>query len=1334
MEVIYQYDKFREKCFSFAEKFESTCFANADLVCHPTCENEIITVCSDEEAKSNGLNICRLSDMLLMSDDNENWETFNLIQARQIAEENGFVYITDLLMESSFYAEDWMINGKNDTIVVSEEYMREKGKRYAPVTPLTNKVLHFKKIMDPFFWSPAENGKLNILNSEGIKNRFDDHFNNCVDAIPSLVEDDKIEFTIFGGTVEIDSITTRALKTDVFIAQIDKVLDIFATAGDLINKIEFSKIDFIKRIAVAVLNNNGISISKDIFNSKYYEPLLNNADISSHPLYNLIVGNNNSTDIICIKIAFIEALKAEAKFDYVYPVQESSEYYKNMRKLEQTDFEGPVGESNEKYIISTILTHKPADYVIFAYIQKRFPEETENAEHIAEFWGLEPVPENELQSEIFHMYLNDNLFDESGNFISGLDQAKIIREQLIKVNEKYRFENTDSINELDEYITSADLKRRTYNGTVFDTPEDMKRAMANELELQALCVNLSALDESELLDLRKHISLVTADEATKAKYLVKVKIALNRCEESMLEQFCLNLPMLDADETIKLKSDVEKLDYAESVIRPKLADINDHLNETLKDELEKYTEALDTLSDEEIAALSSKIASDRYPRILSEYYLHRIEEFTDNKIKAKIENICNKLDTLDMEGLVDAREQLSAFPERYVTAIIAGVNARIAEYEKNEIARLFENIDFADTDEIKKIKSTINAKNYSAELLAPYAGKIEHREQEILDDELISMFSGIEEMSQEQIDELKAHIASDGSKYSTELIEKCNEKIVRRECELKNSELAELCKYIFSMEQNELDELKETLLSDKYDEELTTIYLKKVTEREDELRKIELDKLCENISEYTEEQLVQLKNDIRSNQKFVAICDSYCDKIDTCIKNIKNAEFNKLLDSVNDMDDEALEIFRKNMNKSREEIGEEFYARSVEKADARAAEIEIEKLNTIISDIDSFDIETAFAAITQIEQGPFKQENKDQYILILNEKVEQLYTDALDSMTADIENMEKEQLVAVVEKIKSYDCPAELKASYIHKTEKQIFALAEKELHELCGDINSLSAKKCSSIITKIRTLSIDNTIKNQYLDLIEAHIMVIRENEQNEYIDYLKRKIQEFNVSTVNFLVPTISNLFVQKYDDACKTYVSAGRYEFPIFMHENGSDSGFTLTTEYFYYIVKGVVDRIKIDNLISFQAKKGLMATSITVTERSGNTHEIPCAINKNFIDATVKAMTALVSYIKDKRSAEHMKELLENAVQERTQEIAVAMASKTAEITAQLSAQQPAPQTVTESPAEVNPPVTETAAEETDETKEPAKIKFCDQCGAKITNPSAKFCAECGNKLS
>ena len=83
MDVFNQYDIFKEKCFGFSEKFEKNCFSQAKLVCHPTVENEIISLCSDEEAKSNGLNICRFSDMLLMSDDNENWNTFNLAEPRQ---------------------------------------------------------------------------------------------------------------------------------------------------------------------------------------------------------------------------------------------------------------------------------------------------------------------------------------------------------------------------------------------------------------------------------------------------------------------------------------------------------------------------------------------------------------------------------------------------------------------------------------------------------------------------------------------------------------------------------------------------------------------------------------------------------------------------------------------------------------------------------------------------------------------------------------------------------------------------------------------------------------------------------------------------------------------------------------------------------------------------------------------------------------------------------------------------------------------------------------------------------------------------------------------------
>ena len=272
--------------------------------------------------------------------------------------------------------------------------------------------------------------------------------------------------------------------------------------------------------------------------------------------------------------------------------------------------------------------------------------------------------------------------------------------------------------------------------------------------------------------------------------------------------------------------------------------------------------------------------------------------------------------------------------------------------------------------------------------------------------------------------------------------------------------------------------------------------------------------------------------------------------------------------------------------------------------------------------------------------------------------------------------------------------------------------------------------------------MALDDTVKNKYLDMIESHIMELKNNEQRTYITFLKQKIDEFNVSTANFLVPTLSNLFYPKYDEACKNYISVGRYELPIFLHDNSGDNGFALTTEYFYFINKGVFNRIKIDDIVSFQAKKSFVSTSIVVTERNGNTNEINCAINKNTIDGTAKAMTALVNYIRDQRSAEKMKELLENAVKERTQEIPVAAINEAANEasapkteTAEPTAEAVEEKTESAEKAEETP-VVEEAEEKADEqpASEEPKPRFCDQCGARITSPNAKFCAECGNKLS
>ena len=1351
MNVFNQYEIFKEKCFSFSSKFESSCFDTAKFICHPTVENEIISVCSDEEAKSNGLNICRISDMLLMSEDNENWKTFNLAEARRIAENKGIVYLTDLLFEDSFVAEDWMINGKNDTIIVSEEYMREKGKKYAPVTPLTNKVLHFKKTQSPFFWSKWNEGTLVEINKEYIDKCFENYYNDFVDSIPSFTDNDDISFTLFDGEVIINAATTLILKTDVFFSRINDVVDELNNINEVLEATEynFNLNKYLIKIAAAVLNNNGINTDTDEI-TKVYESFLAKSEEERTELLETVTTRYGDDSVDCIKLAFVEILKSDDSIDFSSSSSDSESYEVQMRNLEQKDFEGLTGAGEEKYIISEILSNRPTDYAIFAYTLKKYPEEAENLEEIAGFWGIEKTSEKDLQSLIFSMYLHNELFDENGSFVSGIDQAEIIKKQLIKVNSKYGFEDTTYINELENYITDMDLKRRSYNGTVFDTEEDMKRAMANELELQALCIDLSALDENELIDLRKHINGITIDEATKAKYLVKVKVAMNRCEESMLEQLCLGMPMMDADEIVDLHNTVLKSGYAESVVKPKLADINDYLYTALSKELDKKTANIADMSESEVSNVINLIKSERYPLVLSEEYLRKVEIEVENKIKSEIDIICAGMDEFDINQLIAAREKLleGGYPEKYTSSLIVQLNALMDDYEKNEVIKLFENIDFATNEEIEDIKATIEAKNYSDDLIAPYSERLAKREQELIDNELITMCENIEDMDQETLDELKLTVVSEEKSYNNELRDKCLERIERRECELKNSELAELCKYIFSMEQEKLDELKDILLSDKYDESLTTIYLKKVTEREDELRRIELDEMCENIDEMTAEELNKLKDDISSNDAYIPICDPYFEKIAVCLDNIKNAEFNKLLDTVPEMDSDALEDFLSDIENRRDDIGENLYLKAIDVAEERANAIEIEKLDGIIENIDEFTIADAQDAISEINSGDYKSENKDVYVDKLYEKIEQLHKDMLESYITDIDTMNKEQLVAAKFKVQEYDCPDELKASYSYKIDKKIDELAENELKSICGDLSSLSAKKAMDVIVKIRTMTLDDRIKNQYLDSIEAHIMQLKTEEQTDYIDFLKKKISEFNVSTVNFLVPTISNLFIHKYEEASKTYVSAGRYELPIFLHENSSDCGFTLTTEYFYFINKGVLNRIKIDDIVSFQAKKGLMSSSIVVSERNGNTSEISCSIAKAHIDATTKAMTAIVNHIRDKRSAEHMKELLENAVNERTQEIAIPAAA-----IAQPQPEEPKPAEIKveeEPKAEIsesdnsssdeskdadNKENEESVSEEKTEeaAAEEPKVRFCDQCGAKITSANAKFCAECGNKL-
>lgn len=1368
MEIFKQYDVFKEKCADFPDKLEARCFGSCKLICHPAAENVLISLCSDEEAHSNAICICRMADMLLMSDDAEEWAPFNLAEARRVAEQNGYIYLTDLLAEDAFVSEDWMINGKNDTVIVSEAYMREKGKRYAPVTPLTNKVLHFKKYDGGFFWRASAPGKIICVDKEYIDGCFKEFFDRCGENLPDLSESETIDFKLFDGKVTIDVNTTRIRTLERFFEDINKMAEALSSADEVLEicSYEFSAVDFLLDVMTEALKKNGINMPRDRFAEKYYKPVLNGGNSAER--LSAMGSRCGNDDIDCLKLAFIDAVAAEYADKIEYSAGDMSFYSENIRKLELGEFD----EDEEKYVISGLLSHRPADYRIFYYINKKYPQEAENAAVIADFWQIAALSDEDVENVVLGAYLPDENFDEQGRFCAGYEESRIIKEQLEKVIGKYGLSNSEVIDELEQHMEALDKERRTFNGTLFDTPEEMKLAVKNEVYVQELCTDLSALNSGELDALNEHIDNTTLDANTKSKYKLKIKLAMNNVQSAMLEQKCLKLPLMSLDEITALRKSIADEDYPEAVVKPFAAKIKDAFSSAQTAEIEAMLKGSEDMDDEKLDGISEKLNGGRYDRTIADYYKQKIGEIKEKNLRDKLGKLVDGFENFGKEklsGLIDTLEK-SDFPKRLTMPLIHKVTDALDNYERNEAAKTFDGVDFADEEQLEKMKKVIADRVFGEDILAPYILKVEQREKELRDEKLNEMCRDIDTMSQEQLDKLREEITDAEKGFDEQLIEKYLDKITQRDCELKNSELAELCKYIFSMEQHELDELKEKLADDKYDKEFTGVYYRKIAEREQELLVVELDRLCAGIDDADTEVLEKLKARILDDDRYADICDDYIAAINNRLDAIKIADYRRLIDDVASMTAEEVDKFRADAEEKRFDIGEELYEQSMAAADDREDALEREAIVKICGNIETYGFEQAEDVRAQLADGGFDPDKIAPFIERIDDRITELHTAELNSYIDGIESMNKEQLIQAQIKIGEYtSCPEYLRDKYNRIVESAIADIADREIRSLCGNISELSAKKSEELIRRINTMPLDEAAKSRYIDALDAHIASLKEEESREYIRRLTNDMGDYGINAVHLSVPGMSNLFLAKYENACSTYVSVGRYELPILVHEGNAGDGFTMTTEYLYILNRGVMNRIKVDDIASFQARKTLMSSALTAVEKNGNTSELPNALKKDVIENVAKVLTALVSFIHDKRSAEHMKELLENAVQEKAAQAAAMSAGGIEAVPAPAPAPAPAavmteaddmpgiggmPEAETVSlqedfyeaekvpvePVEEEEEIPAAEAVQTAQTAQTTqtetvevKVKFCDQCGARITSPTAKFCAECGNKL-
>ena len=906
MEIINNYEVFREHCSTFSQRYIDTYLSEGQLVCHPYVKDLIFAPCSEEEAKRNDNTICRLKDMMLMSEDGSTgWKPFDLMQARETASVNEHIYLSDLLFTECFVAHDWMIDGKHDQLLVSESYMREHNKPYAPVTPLTNQKLKIKKIINSEFWKKGTAEEPVIIDFEKIQESLGEYVDDKIADFPVIADISEIRMPVFGMSAEVGKNTARKITAEKALEDIADLKTRIDRFIPLIRALGFNMTvsGYAMKYIIAALKKNGVEINAAEFRNDYFNPVLEK----------LPEDHTEDDELEALKEAFFDAYSKNNSCGFVYNEDDFSAYAEKLREIEliKTD------KTEHCRLLSALVSEKPADRLVFRIMRSVSSADKENIDNIEEFWLGETaeVSDEEVNAHLSASYVSE-CRDDDGKLNCGAAQAKLVLDDVTVAASKYHMRVCEPADELKAYIDRLDKAARTYNGTVFESPADMEKAMKNELELSKLCADLSALDESELKKLRSYIFNMTADDRTKGKYLLKVRIAMNECDENALAHMCLGLPLMDLNAAAELKKKIETSGFDETVSAPYIKAAENRMVSAQADELlVKYAD-LETMTEPQIDELIKETDTDRYDRVLKKHFLRRANTAKENILRRKYDEMCAGMEKMDKEQLAALKTKVSenSGSSRTAASYIHKIDVLINDYDRREVSALFAGISKADRERIAKLRAVINEGKYDTVLTDPYIIQIADRERAIDIEEFTARCDKIPDMDVAGLAVIETELLS--RKYGDDISEKYLAMVKERRIAIEKQEIAELCKNIASSDNEALDKLETVLKGDRFEKEYTADYIEKIKERRNELEKAEIADICKDIGKADKAALKAISDKISDEKYNKEYTAEYFEKIRQRDKELDNMEAAELAKGIPDMDRAALKVLSEKLQRS----------------------------------------------------------------------------------------------------------------------------------------------------------------------------------------------------------------------------------------------------------------------------------------------------------------------------------------------------------------------------------------------------------------------------------
>ncbi|MBO5410259.1 MAG: hypothetical protein J6A60_03255, partial [Clostridia bacterium] len=541
-----------------------------------------------------------------------------------------------------------------------------------------------------------------VLSDKDISEMLDAHIKDILSDFAGTEYAGEPQFELFGGKITVDKNEARCreLEKGIALAQsLEKEMEpntaVFESCG-----IDFDIKKYIAKLFAGEAEKCGVKAAESEF--------------------------SGCPDIAAMGDKLKKLVSEKNGYGFKYSEPDKAKIEKMLRDAEMfsEDAEGV------KKSVSELLIIRPVYPCVFNLARATSPTDAENVENISEYWGVSPLSPIALADYLAEAYVPADFRSPDGTLTCGGAKAGVIMEDLKTASAKYKLKVLPILDELSAYCENFEKQSRTYNGTLFDTVEDMEKAVKNEKELADLCADLTALDEKELKKLRQYIYDMKLDKKTTGRYLLKIKLALNDCEKNQLEILCTGISLKKTEELEALKKKIAEGGFDETVSAPYIAQINDGI---LSAQLRELTEMFKSIPDAAKAdSLEKALSSGKYDAVFKRHFALKIADARNVFAKAEIAEICKGVSSADEKQLKEISAKLDAVKcsESLKNSYKKEISARFAALEEQAAAKAFEGIASADKQKLAQMTEIIKSGKFRAELTDKYATQIGKREIE----------------------------------------------------------------------------------------------------------------------------------------------------------------------------------------------------------------------------------------------------------------------------------------------------------------------------------------------------------------------------------------------------------------------------------------------------------------------------------------------------------------------------------------------------------------------------------------------------------------------------